>query len=119
MDLATPHVAGYSADGKWNATRMSVENLKKHFNLSIKTNYQPIPLAEKPIIDLSDIDSSNQLAHAIWHTYDPNAESRALKQSPADFTISAHYPIRREYPAYRIHNADASVERIFIELGFQ
>lgn len=120
VDLATPHVAGYSADGKWNATRMSVENLKKHFNLSIKTNYQPIPLAEKPIIDLSDIDSSNQLAHAIWHTYDPNAESRALKQSPADFYhFRSHYPIRREYPAYRIHNADASVERIFIELGFQ
>ena len=31
--IGTPHIAGYSADGKANATRMSLEALARHFRL--------------------------------------------------------------------------------------
>jgi len=29
--IATPHIAGYSAEGKWRGTRMVVEAIKEHF----------------------------------------------------------------------------------------
>lgn len=47
--LGTPHIAGYSADGKANATRMSLDALCRFFH--IKTDYQITPpQPEKPVI---------------------------------------------------------------------
>lgn len=74
--LATPHIAGYSADGKANATRMSLEALCRFFD--IKTDFTILP-PEGP------------------SGYDPTRDSEWLKASPEKFEwFRGNYPLRRE-----------------------
>lgn len=44
--LGTPHIAGYSADGKANATRMSLDALCRFFH--IKADYRIAPPTPEP-----------------------------------------------------------------------
>ncbi|NLX65678.1 MAG: DUF3410 domain-containing protein, partial [Bacteroidales bacterium] len=120
-DIATPHIAGYSADGKWTATKMSLENLKEFFNLEIEeARYQEIPSPINPIIDLQDIAPEQQLQQAVWHTYNPAAESNALKESPEKFYwLRSNYPLRREYPAYTVIDVAAPMSPLLLNLGFK
>ncbi len=120
VDIATPHIAGYSADGKWNATKMSLEQLSNFFQLDVAPRYQEIPSPTHPSIFLGDVEPSRQLEQAVWHTYNPASETEALKAAPGDFYhFRSHYPLRREYPAYRILGSDVSVASVLSELGFQ
>ena len=74
--LATPHIAGYSADGKANATRMSLEALCQFFG--VEADFTILP-PEGP----SD--------------YDPTRDSEWLKASPEKFEwFRGNYPLRRE-----------------------
>lgn len=74
--LATPHIAGYSADGKANATRMSLEALCRFFG--IEADFCVLP-PEGP------------------EGYDPTRDSEWLKASPEKFEwFRGNYPIRRE-----------------------
>ena len=74
--LATPHIAGYSADGKANATRMSLEALCRFFG--IEANFCILP-PEGP------------------KGYDPTQDSEWLKASPEKFEwFRGNYPLRRE-----------------------
>lgn len=120
-DIATPHIAGYSADGKWTATKMSLENLNQFFNIGVeKPHYQEIPAPFDPIIDLQGIAPAQQLPYAVWHSYNPMKETTALKSSPEKFYwFRSNYPLRREYPAYQVCHADTSVLKILQLLGFR
>ncbi|MDP3582352.1 MAG: 4-phosphoerythronate dehydrogenase, partial [Ignavibacteria bacterium] len=40
-DIATPHIAGYSADGKANGTAICVNALSEYFNLGLEKNWYP------------------------------------------------------------------------------
>ena len=74
--LTTPHIAGYSADGKARASQMALDALALHFGLPAVAAQQP-PLADAP--------------------YDIDADSRRLKASPDTFEQQrTHYPLRRE-----------------------
>lgn len=118
-DIATPHIAGYSADGKWTATKMSIENIRDFYQLDITPKYNEIPLPLQPVIDLQHIAPEEQLAHAVWHSYDPVKETEELKAAPEKFYwFRSNYPLRREYPAYRVENADSWVLNRLQALGF-
>ena len=121
VDIATPHIAGYSADGKWNATKMSLETINRFF----KFNKQPVkllPIKEpnETIIDLSShICGDEQLTKALLYSYDPLTDSALLKDHPEKFYyFRSHYPLRREYNAYTIVNASNQTASIAKELGF-
>ena len=121
VDIATPHIAGYSADGKWNATKMSLETINTFFNL----NKQPVmllPIMEpnKAIIDLSSLTNSDeQLSKALLYSYDPLIDSALLKKHPEKFYyFRSHYPLRREYKAYTVINANIQTATIAKGLGF-
>lgn len=119
VDIATPHIAGYSADGKWTATYMSLENVNNFFGLHHPLRHLEIPPPVQPVIDLKEISEEHQLMEAVWHTYHPQTESEALKQSPENFTrFRSDYPLRREFPAFQIVNAAASVTQILKGIGF-
>lgn len=119
-DIATPHVAGYSADGKWTATKMSLENINNFFKLNIDPiRLQEIDQPENPIIDLKGIEKERQLSHAVWQTYNPMQETDKLKADPEKFYwFRSNYPLRREYHAYRVIHADKTVEPLLRALGF-
>ena len=86
--LATPHIAGYSADGKANATRMSLEALCRFFH--IESAFDIIP-------DKVDIHFSTDKEEAFLQAYNPKRDSEWLKESPQKFEwFRGNYPIRRE-----------------------
>lgn len=119
VDIATPHIAGYSADGKWTATRMSIENLMSFFKIDIEPKYRSLPEPLNPVIDLQTVPEENQLAHAIWHSYNPLKESELLKLNPRKFYwFRSNYPLRREYRAYTIKNYASGLSDLLHQLGF-
>ena len=120
-DIATPHIAGYSADGKWTATKMSLENLNAFFESGIHPiKLMPLPQPDNPVIDLRGIEPAHQLAYAVRQTYDPMLETVNLKADPGNFYgFRSNYPLRREYGAYEVKNADPAVVSTLRQLGFK
>lgn len=119
-DIATPHIAGYSADGKWTATKMSLENLNEFFELDVyPIKLMQLPQPNNPVIDLREVELDYQLAYAVWQTYNPMMETMNLKADPDKFYwFRSNYPLRREYGAYKVKNADSRVVPILKQLGF-
>lgn len=87
--LGTPHIAGYSADGKSNATRMALEALCRFFH--IDAEFEIVPPALPPMSYSPDAEE------AFLQVYDPTRDSDALKQHPGEFEhLRGNYPLRRE-----------------------
>lgn len=123
--LATPHIAGYSADGKANGTAMAVHALADYFNLPL-TNWYPeqIPAPRDPVItpDGKGRTEESVIGEAILHTYDISGDDTRLRLSPGDFEKQrGDYPVRREFPAYKIRlkNTASGVRKTLGELGFK
>ena len=94
--IGTPHIAGYSADGKANATRMSLDAICKFFQ--IKGDYEiNAPAPASPIIHAKNHEE------AVLQMYNPTEDSNRLKNQPELFeTLRGDYPLRREEKAYII-----------------
>lgn len=95
--LATPHIAGYSADGKANATRMSLESLCRFYGIA-PVLLPPItpPAPPCPLIPRGSTEAEEAL-----FTYDPRNDSHALKSAPERFEyLRGNYPLRRERKAF-------------------
>lgn len=91
--LATPHIAGYSIQGKANATAMVVNALAHHFNLPLKEWYpEGIKRTTPQSISWSELSAS------ISRYCDIEKESLQLKNSPKNFEqIRNNYNYREEY----------------------
>lgn len=92
--IATPHIAGYSADGKANATRMSLDALCRHFGIKACYTIEP-PAPTQPLVTGGDADEM------FLQIYDPRRDSCLLKKHPEQFEqLRGNYPLRREQIAY-------------------
>ena len=91
--IGTPHIAGYSADGKANGTRMSLEAIVRHFGRATKFNVRPPMLPA----DFCYYPEGGIPADPRLKLYDPRRDSEALKQAPENFeALRGNYPLRRE-----------------------
>lgn len=116
--ISTPHIAGYSTDGKMNATRMIIQSLSDFFHLDIDLSQLRLPDFPNNIIDMNAFPD-HRTENAILATYDPISDSDLLKKDPIDFEkFRNQYGIRREYPAYSIKNATPEESKALSELGF-
>ena len=90
--LATPHIAGYSAQGKANATAMAVGAVARRFALPLEGWYPAVaPSHPRPI-------GWDELAATIGARYDIAAESDTLKRHPERFeALRNGYSYREEY----------------------
>lgn len=119
--MATPHIAGFSADGKANATRMCLENIKKFFHLhQLETSHVTPPPLDNPVIDLNSF-SNNRIENAILSTFNPQQIDKQLREHPGLFKkMRASYNYPREFEAYTIKNATpeeaALVNRLFFSM---
>lgn len=88
--IATPHIAGYSADGKVNADNMVLEGLCRHFGIARPERIVPPPLPQ----DMALPEDADGLRLAL---YAPLEDSRRLKNDPGRFEwLRGNYPLRRE-----------------------
>lgn len=120
VDIGTPHIAGYSADGKWNGTKMSLYTINDFFKLNMNpVKLNPILEPKDNVIDVSNIETKDQLSYAILYSYNPLKDSQSLKESPDKFYyFRSHYPLRREYKAYTIVKLDSQYNVLAEKLGF-
>lgn len=93
-ELATPHIAGYTIEGKANATAMSIRALARHFGLPLNDWY---PEGLKPT-QPRDI-SWQEMCDTISDYIDIEAITRHLKSHPANFEAIRNHPtsLREEY----------------------
>lgn len=98
--ITTPHIAGYSADGKARGTQMALEAVARHFHLPLTFDIQPPTLpphfayGELPY----PISAFSPRALEQLRLYNPHTDSQRLKAAPSAFEQQrGHYPFRREY----------------------
>lgn len=117
--IATPHIAGYSADGKCNASRAAIDAVAQHLGISIDTRHLVPPPAPFSTINLAQTDD-NQVATALLATYHPMADMHPLVVNPHHFEkLRSNYPLRREACAYEVTDCSDELDRKLLEqLGF-
>lgn len=125
VDIATPHIAGYSTDGKANGTAMSVQALSRKFGLPL-AEWHPEDLPEPDItqfvIDCTRKTDQQILMEAILFTYNIAEDDNRLRNFLVNFERQrGSYPLRREFQAYTIKllNCSNKVGRKLHNLGFK
>lgn len=84
--IGTPHIAGYSADGKVNADNMVVDALCNHFGL------QHPGVIQAPSLPVDFLYTGDPL-----QLYNPLKDTEMLKECPEKFEqLRNNYPLRRE-----------------------
>jgi erythronate-4-phosphate dehydrogenase len=124
ITLATPHIAGYSLDGKANGTTMSVRAMSRFFSLGLD-QWSPVsvpaPETSELLADAADQDIFNLLWELYSQTYDIGADDLRLRNDPGRFEqLRGDYPFRREPRAYsvRLFQGDREIRTILESLGF-
>lgn len=110
--IATPHIAGYSLEGKVNGTKMIYDALCKF--LKINPGWNPeLPQVEKPDIILPDGDTDEKKLYRLFSSI-YNIESDDLKtreisklkeneQAGYFDLLRKNYPVRREFSNFTVH----------------
>ena len=88
--IATPHIAGYSADGKANASRMAMEAVCVHFGIETQIDIEP-PSLPDTFVPAQDVVERH------LQYYNPLTDTEAFKAHPERFEqLRNNYPLRRE-----------------------
>ena len=123
-DYGTPHIAGYSRDGKANGTKRSVRAISAFFGLGIDGWEPPgVELPEHPVIELDGTGQAEDsiLAKAILSTYEIADGDKALRNNTGLFEqLRGDYPVRREFDSYTIkaRNTGPAILEVLRSLGF-
>jgi erythronate-4-phosphate dehydrogenase len=124
VDIGTPHIAGYSFDGKVNGTQMIYLALCDSFG--IKPSWEPIlPPPSEPRFKAhfrSEEDDEDVLRGVIERVYNISADDVALRTDVRRFDVlRAEYPTRREFfnMSAVLSGAPDRLQRKFAALGFK
>lgn len=124
-ELGTPHIAGYSVDGKANGSAIVINLINDYFNFGL-INWYPEDL-QVPENSIIHPETSNKTDEAILHdallnTYDILTNSNTLKNDPSKFELLRYkHPVRREYQNFKVNTSNLSGTLIkqFKNLGFK
>ncbi|MEN8123211.1 MAG: 4-phosphoerythronate dehydrogenase PdxB [Bacteroidota bacterium] len=125
VDIATPHIAGYSADGKASGTSMSVQALSKFFGLGLDNwlpGNIPEPTGKNISMDGLGLSKEEIVKKILYSTYNIKNDDLTLRKSPETFEDQrGNYPLRREYEAYSLslENVLEDIVERLIKLGFE
>ncbi len=126
LDITTPHIAGYSADGKANGTAAAVRGVAEVLGIEELKKWS-VPYVPKPeadtefAIDAAGLSFRQTITKAILHTYDIVKDSDALRFSLDSFErLRGSYPIRREFEAFtvRLENGTEEERSALGKIGF-
>ncbi|MBN1865250.1 MAG: 4-phosphoerythronate dehydrogenase [Victivallales bacterium] len=110
--FATPHIAGYSLDGKANGTVACVRALGGCLGIGMDDwapDCVPAPTDREIKIECRGRSLDDVMRHAVVATYDIIVDDKALRADTRSFEkLRGDYPPRREPPAYRVSLKHAS-----------
>jgi erythronate-4-phosphate dehydrogenase len=106
VDIGTPHIAGYSFDGKVNGTMQVYAAACRH--LGVEPAFDVAPLLPEPPVPALTVypDEPDALSLAVRTVYDIVADDAAMREMlslpagdrAARFdALRKHYPVRREF----------------------
>lgn len=102
-DIATPHIAGYSYEGKLNGTTMVVQAFANHFGIEDLRHFRcectPTPYIElnRNILN-TNTNYQGEISRLLMELFPIFELDRALRESPSSFEkIRSEYNYRREF----------------------
>ena len=99
VDVATPHIAGYSYQGKQNGTAMSVQAVARFFGIEELYGYYPeadIPDHEPVLLDLK-CKKQGEIAAVFQYNYPIFTDDFRFRMEPHNFEkMRSNYQYRRE-----------------------
>lgn len=127
--LATPHIAGYSLEGKSRGTEMLYQAWCQHLGLepkaSLKELLPAVPVASLTLAASCGVEEACRRAAHLC--YQPLTDSwrllQALNKSPANTAavyqaLRKNYPIRREFSSLKVNAANQQQANALRALGF-
>lgn len=120
-EIATPHIAGYSLEGKYRGTYMLYEAFCQHFGYEIKKQLQPmLPVADINTLSLSADVTECILKKLIHLVYDVRRDDAIFRHKIVQLgsfdDMRKKYPERREWSSLMI-SAEKNND-ILVQLGF-
>ena len=124
MDLGTPHIAGYSFDGKVNGMQMIYRAACQFFGItpSWEPRLSPAPVPRIELTVSSGEDDEEVLRRVVRRIYDITTDDAALRKNVRLFDeLRAEYPVRREFfnTELRLRGASDTLRAKFAALGFK
>lgn len=120
-EIATPHIAGYSLEGKYRGTYMLYQAFCQHFGYTIAKQLQPmLPISDIDTLSLTaDVNENivKKLIHLVYDVRRDDAIFRHKIAQPGSFDeMRKKYPERREWSSLAI-SAEKNND-ILTQLGF-
>ncbi|MCE5339598.1 MAG: 4-phosphoerythronate dehydrogenase PdxB [Planctomycetaceae bacterium] len=127
VDFGTPHIAGYSYDGKVVGMIMIYEAFCRFFNIQAKhTAKDFLPPAQISEIVIKNEKSPLLFAvNTLYNISKDDANLRQMKNEPADKrgayfdSLRKNYPVRREFPNTKVLTDSKMLKNILEGIGFR
>lgn len=125
-DISTPHIAGYSIEGKVNGTKMIFEQLNNFLGTDFKFDFFASQ-HEKETIEFNNDISPKSLYELLKRIYNIESDSTAMKrmlfmksQGRKEFfdELRKNFPLRKSFNDYLIKTSNKSVKSILEGLRF-
>ncbi|TXR53993.1 4-phosphoerythronate dehydrogenase [Reinekea thalattae] len=125
--LASPHVAGYSLEGKFEGTRMLAKAFYQWLGETFVSEQVSVPKAGVVnALQHQHADIDTWISRLVLAVYDPAEDTQALKQALNQGVVSAqafdalrkNYPTRREIASVVIEQAPAELAQRLRPFGF-
>ena len=100
-NIATPHIAGYSIQGKKNATRMIIQAVAQFFSWEELFNFEPdVTISPVPL----PLSKQDDIYSVVKKTYCITDDDRRLREQPEHFEqLRTNYVLRNEFSGYDIN----------------
>lgn len=99
VDVATPHIAGYSYQGKQNGTASAVQSVARHFGIEELYDFYPendVPDHEPVLLDLKG-KKQGEIAAVFQYNYPIFTDDFRFRMEPGNFEkMRSNYQYRRE-----------------------
>ena len=99
-DIATPHIAGYSYQGKQMGTAMAVRSVAKHYGIDALKDYFPETESPDlaPIRIVAEVKSQGEMTSVLQYNYPIFTDDFFFRSAPENFEkIRSEYRYRREF----------------------
>ena len=97
-DIATPHIAGYSFEGKVNGTVMAVKAVAEHFGIEQLKNFKIVPEEKNNNFFCKNELSQNQISEYFQNIFPIFEQCADLKTNPQNFELlRSNFKYRREF----------------------
>jgi erythronate-4-phosphate dehydrogenase len=126
-DISTPHIAGYSAEGKINATKMVFEKLNKFLNTNHKFDFDSYN-QQREILRFDDEFTPSSFNNFLQKIYQIEKDSLLLKEMITlddqkrkiyFDELRKNYKYRKSFKEFLVQTSNVKLKSILEELRFQ